>query len=118
MPQDTQAIMSEPADRVHALVQYSQLFDITARGFTRTFCVAYIADHCEKLITVRVLYVCATWVYCIHVQGYVGLDCRHAAPIQADLMLSSTTTTWCTSSPCTSIYFCTSLAANPCALPL
>eukprot|EP00045_Choanoeca_perplexa_P015955 m.207957 g.207957 ORF g.207957 m.207957 type:complete len:899 (+) comp17127_c0_seq1:88-2784(+) len=51
MPQDTQAIMSEPADHVHALVQYSQLFDITARGFTRTFCVAYVTDHCEKLIT-------------------------------------------------------------------
>eukprot|EP00730_Choanoeca_flexa_P003135 TRINITY_DN11301_c0_g1_i1.p1 TRINITY_DN11301_c0_g1~~TRINITY_DN11301_c0_g1_i1.p1 ORF type:complete len:914 (+),score=184.01 TRINITY_DN11301_c0_g1_i1:74-2815(+) len=50
MPQDTQAIMTEPVERVHALVQYSQLFDINARGYTRTFCIAYVADHCEKLI--------------------------------------------------------------------
>ena len=50
MPMDTQAVISQPSKDAHALVQYSQLYDISARGFTRTFCVAYITDDLSKLM--------------------------------------------------------------------
>jgi hypothetical protein len=45
-----QVVLSEPAKRIHALVQYTALVDIRARGFSRTFCIAYVSHDLQKIM--------------------------------------------------------------------
>lgn len=47
---DTQVILSNVADGLHAFAEYFILYDISARGFVRPICIAYFTTDKKKLV--------------------------------------------------------------------
>ncbi|GAB6030985.1 Guanine nucleotide exchange protein smcr8 [Chamberlinius hualienensis] len=48
--QDTQVILSSITEEFHAFSNYFNLYDISARGFVRPICIAYITTNKRKLV--------------------------------------------------------------------
>ncbi|EDQ89774.1 uncharacterized protein MONBRDRAFT_24871 [Monosiga brevicollis MX1] len=50
IPVDAQSVLSHEDGITHAIVHYVALYDIDARGYTRSYCLAYVANDLSKVM--------------------------------------------------------------------